>query len=162
MISGIVARMIEYANGNVHDVQHFIKVWGYAKTIGELEGLDACDQLVLEAAAVTHDIACPLLRQRYGSAPGHLQEKEGPALATALLQHSGLSEEQIRRVACLVGCHHTYGALGQEHQILVEADYLVNAEENGYPPENLRNACGQIFRTQTGIRLLKAIFSLEK
>lgn len=160
MVAGIVAKMIEYSNGNVHDIQHFIKVWGYAKTIGELEGLDASAQLVLEAAAVTHDIACPLLRQRYGSAPGHLQEMEGPALAAALLQHTGLTQEQIDRAAFLVGCHHTYGELGQDHQILVEADYLVNAEENGYAPENLRNACGQIFRTPSGIHLLKAVFSL--
>ena len=160
MVAEIVAQMIEYSNGNVHDIQHFIKVWGYAKTIGELEGLDASAQLVLEAAAITHDIACPLLRQKYGSAAGHLQEKEGPALAAAFLRHTGLTQQQIDRVAFLVGHHHTYGELGQDHQILVEADYLVNAEENGYPPENLRNVCGQIFRTQTGIRLLKAIFSL--
>lgn len=60
---------------------------GYTKIIGELEGLDASGQLVLEVAAVTHDIACSLLRQKYGSAAGHLQEKEGPAPAGEFLRN---------------------------------------------------------------------------
>ena len=38
--------------------QHLSCVWTYAKTIGELEGLDADTQFILEVAAITHDIAC--------------------------------------------------------------------------------------------------------
>ena len=30
--------MIEFYKGNRHDVNHFLKVWAMAKTIGELEG----------------------------------------------------------------------------------------------------------------------------
>ena len=39
-IAELMARMIAFSEGNLHDIDHFIRVWTYAKTIGELEGLD--------------------------------------------------------------------------------------------------------------------------
>lgn len=36
----ILEKMIAGARGHLHDISHFISVWGYARTIGELEGLD--------------------------------------------------------------------------------------------------------------------------
>ena len=70
MVSQIMEKMIAFSDGNIHDIDHLIRVWTYAKTIGELEGLDAQTQLVLEVAAITHDIACPLCREKYGSTNG--------------------------------------------------------------------------------------------
>ena len=61
-ISQIMEKMIVFSNGNLHDMNHFMCVWAYAKTIGELEGLDRKTQETLEIAAITHDIACPLCR----------------------------------------------------------------------------------------------------
>ena len=58
-ISQLMEQMIVFSNGNLHDITHFITVWTYAKTIGELEGLDADTQYLLEATAIVHDIACP-------------------------------------------------------------------------------------------------------
>lgn len=75
--------MIEFYKGNRHDVNHFLKVWAMAKTIGELEGLDRHTQEVLELAAVIHDIACPLCREKYGDTDGKHQELESPALVEA-------------------------------------------------------------------------------
>ena len=59
-ISQIMEKMIVFSEGNIHDIDHFVRVWTYAKTIGELEGLDANTQYILEVSAITHDIACPL------------------------------------------------------------------------------------------------------
>ena len=39
-ISQIMEKMIAFSNGNLHDINHLMCVWTYAKTIGELEGLD--------------------------------------------------------------------------------------------------------------------------
>ena len=156
----IAAKMIEYSEGNLHDINHFMKVWGYAKTIGELEGLDERTQLILEAAALTHDIACPLCREKYGSTEGRLQEQEGAVLVSAFLQDTGLTEEEIRRVSFLVGHHHTYTAVdGIDYRILLEADYLVNADESRYAPEQIRKVYAKIFKTDAGIRLLQAMYS---
>ena len=81
-IAEILKKMITFSNGNIHDIDHLIKVWTYAKTIGELEGLDPETQFVLEVAAITHDIACPLCREKYGNANGKYQEIEGAPLVT--------------------------------------------------------------------------------
>lgn len=40
IVSTAIQKMIEFYKGNCHDVNHFLKVWAMAKTIGELEGLD--------------------------------------------------------------------------------------------------------------------------
>ena len=40
-VSQILEKMIAFSEGNIHDIDHLIRVWTYAKTIGELEGLDA-------------------------------------------------------------------------------------------------------------------------
>ena len=137
-ISQIMEKMIAFSNGNLHDMNHLMCVWTYAKTIGELEGLDPETQFVLEVAAITHDIACPLCREKYGNANGKYQEIEGAPLVTEFLSDTGMTTEQISRVAYLVGHHHTLTDIkGMDYQILIEADYIVNASENGYSKENV-------------------------
>ena len=60
----IVNKMIDFYRGNRSDVRHFLKVYAYAQTIGRLEGLDEKTQNTLEIAAIVHDIACPLCREK--------------------------------------------------------------------------------------------------
>ena len=159
-VSRIIEKMIEYSDGNLHDINHFMKVWGYSKVIGELEELDDHTQFILEIAAITHDIACPLCRAKYGNTNGNLQEAEGAVLVTSFLEGTGLADEEIDRISFLVGHHHTYTSIDQlDYQILIEADYLVNAEESHYSAENIRNAVETIFQTNTGKHLLKAMYS---
>lgn len=159
MIAEILNRMVAFSNGNLHDIAHFMKVWGFARSIGVLEGLSDEEQLILEVAAITHDIACPLCREKYGNTNGDLQEKEGALLVLDFLRDSGLSPAQIERVSFLVGHHHTLTDInGLDYQVLVEADYIVNAEEYGFSAENIRNACAGFFRTTAGTNLLKAMF----
>ncbi len=161
-IAQIMEKMIAYSRGNIHDIDHLIRVWTYAKTIGELEGVDPETQFILEIAAITHDIACPLCREKYGCTDGKLQEKEGVPLVRAFLSGTGLTEEQISRAAFLAGHHHTLkGIDGADWQILVEADYIANATENGYSRQNRENFMRTVMKTESGKRLLKAIGSLE-
>lgn len=163
LVSQVIEKMIDYSSGNLHDINHFIKVWGYAKTIGELENLDENTQSVLEAAAVVHDIACPVCREKYGNTNGKLQELEGPPLAVKFLKDLGLDDVLVQRAAFLVGRHHTYTDVdGADYQILIEADYIVNAGEGQYSIENIRGACDSFFRTEAGIKLLKSMYALEE
>ena len=85
IIARLMERMIYFSEGNIHDIDHLVRVWNYAKTIGELEGLDADTQYVLEVAAIVHDIACPLCREKYGNTNGKYQEAEGAPMAAAFL-----------------------------------------------------------------------------
>ncbi len=160
-IAEILRKMIAYSNGNIHDIDHLIRVWTYAKTIGELEGLDKDTQFILEVAAITHDIACPLCRKKYGNTNGKYQEEEGVHMTKAFLSDCGMSEEQIDRVAYLVGHHHTLQEIDSiDYQILIEADYIANATENGYSRENIENFMSKIMKTESGKRLTQDIFCL--
>ena len=158
-IAQILEKMIAYSGGNLHDINHLICVWTYAKTIGELEGLEQETQTTLEIAAITHDIACPLCRRKYGNTIGKHQEEEGAPLVRAFLSDTGLPEKQRERVAYLVSHHHTYtGVDGLDYQILLEADYLVNADEHGYSRPAIQTFRQRIFRTAAGLRLLDSIY----
>jgi len=153
--------MISISDGNTHDIDHFIRVWTYAKTIGELEQLDPETQFVLEAAAITHDIACPLCREKYGNTNGKHQEAEGAVMVAAFLHDAGIPADQMERIAYLVGHHHTFSGIdGIDYQILVEADYIANASENGYARKNIENFLNRIAKTDAGIRLIKCLFGL--
>ena len=157
-IAKTTEKMIAFYEGALHDINHFVKVHAYARTIGLLEQLDAETQTTLEVAAIVHDIACPLCRLKYGKAAGHLQELEGPALAQELL--SGLWEqERIDRVCFLVAHHHTYSDVdGTDRQILLEADFLVNADEGKASAEAIARMRETVFKPAAGIRLLDSMY----
>ncbi len=158
-ISQIMEKMIAFSDGNIHDIDHFIRVWTYARTIGELENLDRETQFLLEVAAITHDIACPLCRVKYGNTNGKYQEEEGVSMVKEFLSDTGIAEEVIDRVAFLVGHHHTFSGIdGIDYQILIEADYIANATENGYGQENIVNFMQKIMETEGGKQILKAIY----
>ena len=158
-VAEIMARMIDYPGNTRHDIEHLVKVWSYARTIGQLEGLDARALYVLEVAAIVHDIACPALRQRTGSCNGKLQEREGAPMAAAFLEPFGLPREDLERVCFLVGHHHTFaGVDGPDWQILLEADYLVNAGESGYTDDAIRNFADNLCKTPSGRALFTSIY----
>lgn len=157
----IMQKMITFSEGNIHDIDHFIRVWTYAKTIGELEHLDRETQYILEVAAITHDIACPLCREKYGNTNGKHQEAEGVPMVEAFLHNTGVSAFQTERVKYLVGHHHTFSGIdGMDYQILVEADYIANASENGYDAANIKSFLEKIARTAAGRQLIKSVFCL--
>lgn len=145
----------------VHDVNHFMKVWGFARTIGILEGLDPVAQETLELAAVAHDIACPLCRRKYGQADGRHQELEGEKLTRQFYEEFHLPEEQLERIWYIVAHHHSFsGVQGLDYQIMLEADFLVNAGESEVSLDGILNFREKVFRTGTGIRLLNQMYGL--
>lgn len=164
LIAMAIEKMIDFYKGNLHDINHFLKVYAFAKTIGELEQLDQDMQERLELAAVVHDIACPLCREKYGSINGKLQEQESAALVEEFFEELPVPEEIVKRVAWMAAHHHTLAVQiepserGMDHQILLEADYLVNAEEGGKSKEAVCQAFTKLFQTESGKRLLCSVF----
>ena len=55
--SDIMVKMIQFSNGNRHDINHFMKVYTYAKTIAESENVSEKDLITVETAAIVHVIA---------------------------------------------------------------------------------------------------------
>ena len=159
MTGKLVCKMIDFYQGSHHDVSHFLKVYAYAQTIGQMENLSNEKQLTLEAAAIVHDISCPLCREKYGSAAGHLQEQESETLLRPFLEDSGLSEPVKERVIALVCRHHTYTGIDRiDCQILLEADYLVNAGEGELSAEAIRAFREKVFKTSTGTKFLDSLY----
>lgn len=157
----IVNKMIDFYRGNRSDVRHFLKVYAYAQTIGRLEGLDEKTQDTLEIAAIVHDIACPLCREKYGNTNGNHQEAESEDLLRTFLSEFTLPEEMEERIIYLVTHHHTYTNVeGMDYQILLEADYLVNADESQYSPEAICKFRERVFKTESGTHMLESIYSL--
>ena len=159
IVAATTQKMIAFYRGNIHDIDHFLKVWAMAKTIGELEVLDKHAQEVLELAAVVHDIACPLCREKYGDTNGKHQELESPSLVEAFFKGLPVERPDVERISWLVAHHHTYANIdGPDHQILLEADFLVNAGESGYTPSAIRNFRERVFRTAAGKELLDSMY----
>lgn len=159
IISSVIEKMTEFYKGNLHDIEHFLKVWSFAKTIGEQEKLDGHTQQILELTAVIHDIACPLCREKYGNTNGKNQEIESPPLVEEFLSDLTVSDTDKERISWLAAHHHTYTNVdGLDYQILLEADFLVNAGESGFKRSAIEDAAKNIFKTETGIRLLKSIY----
>ena len=101
----ILEKMIAYSGGNLHDINHLICVWTYAKTIGELEGLEQETQTTLEIAAITHDIACPLCRDKYGDTNGKHQELESPPLVEAFFEGLPVGRGDVERISWLAALY---------------------------------------------------------
>nr|WP_303009387.1 HD domain-containing protein [uncultured Anaerostipes sp.] len=158
-ISDVMTKMIEYYQGDSKRVQHFMKVYAYAKAIGEQEELEPELQEILEIAAVTHDIGIKKSEEKYNSSSGKYQEIEGPDEARKLLGEFGLKNETMDRICYLIGHHHTYSRIdGIDYQILVEADFLVNLEEDKSGMKAAHNVTKKIFVTKTGIHYLENLF----
>lgn len=65
---------------------------------------------------------------------------------------------QIARVAYLVGHHHMLrGIDGIDYQILIEADYIANASENGCSRESIEIFLAKVMRTDSGRLLAQAV-----
>jgi hypothetical protein len=158
-IAAVARAMVGYFAGDVRRINHFVKVYGFAKTIGELEELDAQTQYTLEIAALTHDIGIKVSEQKYGSTAGHYQQLEGPAEARALLAPLGIPMHTVERVCWLIARHHTYeGISGADYRILVEADFLVNIADDGMEESAIRTVKERVFRTAAGIALLLDLY----
>jgi HD superfamily phosphodiesterase len=140
-------------------IGHLLKVHGYAKAIGELEGLDPRTQFILEAAALTHDIGIKPSIEKYGNSSGANQEKEGPLVARPMLEALGYENSDIDRICFLIGHHHTYDNIdGVDYQILIEADFLVNlAHFYKLMPDEFEKYA-KLFKTGTGKHFLHTIY----
>lgn len=158
-IAPLVLKMCGYEQGQPQRAHHFLKVYAFARAIGQGEGLPAGTLEVLEAAAVVHDIGIKPSLEKYGSSAGPYQEREGPAVAREMLTGLGYPPEAVDRVCFLVGRHHTYDAIdGPDYQALVEADFLVNIHENGMDRPAVEEVRAKIFKTRTGLQMLDALF----
>ena len=56
LIADAIEKMTAFYNGNLHDIHHFLKVWAWAKTIGEQEKLTPEISRALDRAKILAEI----------------------------------------------------------------------------------------------------------
>ena len=122
--------MIAFDTGDPKRINHFIKVHSLARTIALAENANTKAQIIIEASALVHDIGI-------------------------------LPADTIERVVWLVEHHHSYDDIKTfDHQVLVEADCLVNLYEDKIDENGVRKTLKEVFKTETGIELIYTMFGL--
>lgn len=159
----LIIKMTEFNAGDPKRIQHFLKVYEFAHVIGVKEGLDEATLRILDIASIMHDIGIRPSEQKYGRCDGKLQEQEGPAYARDMLAaFTEVSREEVERVCYLIAHHHTYENVdGLDYQILLEADFLVNALEDNLQKLAIIHFRDKVFRTETSIHLINTMFGLK-
>ena len=158
----LIIKMAEFDAGDPKRIQHYVKVFEFAHVIGVEEGLTEEEQKILDIASILHDIGIIPCEKKLGYCNGKLQESEGPQYAREMLMDfPEVTEAEVERICYLIGHHHTYKNVdGLDYQILLEADFLVNALEDNLDIEAIRNFKNNVFQTKTGIHMLDVMFGL--
>lgn len=159
MITELINKMIEYETGCPQRINHFLKVWAFAKQIAENQNIDLKTKIIIESVAVIHDIGIKPSLEKYNSSAGHYQQIEGPVVARKILSESGFGTKLIERICFLVANHHTYDNIdGIDYQILIEADFLVNIFEDELSKEKIILIKEKYFKTTSGKNLLDKLY----
>lgn len=162
LTSQLTMAMITLYSGDPKRIQHFMKVYAFAKIIAEEEEIGAKQREIIETAALVHDIGIHAAEKKHHSAAGEFQETEGPPIARAMLMALDFKPSVINRVCEIVAHHHTYTDIDDvDLQIVIEADFLANAYEEGLPKRSIKNFRDKVFRTETGIHYLNEMFGLN-
>ena len=93
------------------------------------------------------------------ASPKRVAMDADPALVEAFFTELPAARPDVDRISWLAAHHHTYTDIGGiDHQILLEADYLVNADEQGHSRSAIENFRRRVFRTASGTHLLDSIY----
>ncbi len=162
MIDDVIYEMIQLNGMDTRRINHALKVYGLARCIAGREHFSQNHMLAVSLSAVLHDIAIHHCEAVYGSCGGKLQEKEGPIIARPILEKYTDDKMLIDRVCDIIAHHHTYA--GQSdicHQVLIEADFLVNFDEGEFERLAFEGAVKKHFKTAAGKALAKAMFAVS-
>ena len=153
----ISSEIRRYWGPDVKRLNHALKVAQYAEEILKIEG---GHPLVVLGAAYLHDIGIKEAEEKYGSASAEDQEKEGKDIAEDILKKLNVQRGIVDEICDIIGHHHHPREKETlNFQILYEADWLVNIEENGLSkdPKKVEEVIEKNFRTVTGIRMAKEV-----
>lgn len=162
-MNNLIKKMIEYNSLDAKSVNHALKVYAFARSIGLLENVDEKTLSIIEAASILHDIGIRIAEAKYQSTAGAYQEKEGVIIAESMLRGENIDEDVIQRVLYIIGHHHSYDKIdGIDFQILVEADLLVNIYEDRINVLDIMHLKKKYFKTNTGIGYLNSLYIPSK
>lgn len=120
--------MVDFWEDDFRRITHALAVMRYSEIIMP----DFCDydHDVILAASLLHDVGIKPSEAELGYNNGKTQEQYGPAIATRLLQSISFPEDKTKKVAEIIGNHHSPDRYDYvELKILKLADRIVNAAD---------------------------------
>ena len=144
-VNRVALKMKTYYHGDAQKIQHFVRVYTLAKTIGELERLGEDEQEYLELAAVVHNVGgddpVPTVRD--------------------ILSSCGVEDDVNMHVCHLVNNIDNFDHISSlDHQILVEALSIVRFKEDETPSDEIVRIAEKRFITNYGRMFLKRAFDV--
>lgn len=146
-----------YENGHIRRTKHILMVHSLVKSIGSEEGLSLEQQQIVQSAAILHDIAIKRCKRKYNDASIEKQQLECIPVAKKFLTACNYVPSYTEKILELIYYHHDYSiSRGLEHQVLIEADLIVNCLEHKNHKEKAEELAKH-FRTKTGKELLSRL-----
>ena len=143
-VNRVALKMKTYHHGDPAKVQHFVRVYTLARSIGELEHLSDEEQEYLELAALVHGV-----------------ENEAVATTRDILRDCRVEEEVIMHVCHIVENMENYEHIGSlDHQIFIEARMIVDFKEHSTPTDEIVRTAEKRFITNSGKLFLKRAFDV--
>lgn len=151
----LIKELEGYFGGDIKRIAHAKKVMEFAEEILRKEG---GSWHIVVPAAILHDVGIKIAEQKYGSSAGHLQEKEGPAVAGNILLKLGLKKEEIEEICRIIGSHHSPCKINSlNFGIILDADWLVNLAEIKEKKKR-EEIINRFFATKTAKEIAKEIY----
>lgn len=158
----LIDKMKTAFGDDIKRIDHALAVLDFAEAIQAAEGGDL---MIVQAAAVLHDIGIQEAFRKYGSTAGVHQEVEGPPIADAIMKSLAIADEARGHVCLIVGSHHSGNKIDTpEFRCIWDADWIVNLGDDyaAWPPEKKQHVVTKHFRTEAGKRLARAKFGLKQ
>ena len=149
----LIAEMKSIFGYDQRRIDHALSVLSYAEQILQAHG---GDPLVVQAAAILHDIGIHQAEKKYGSAAGRYQEIEGPPIARKILSQMDIDPERAEHICRIIASHHRANDIDTpEFRAVWDADWIVNIPEEwpNKTPCQIRESIEKVFRTPTGQEL---------
>lgn len=147
-------------NDDLHMIDHTQKVFDYTQQIAEDQpGLTSEEKRLIAIIAIMHDIGILEAEKKYRSRSGKYQHIEGPPVVRKIMSKAEESLSAIERVAYIVGNHHHFSKADKiDFQILIEADMLVNLQNETIQPQKLSAFIDRFFKTLKGRELARKLY----
>lgn len=158
-IEDIKKDAILYFKGDPKRVHHLLKVHSFGKLIAQSINLGEHDLFILEITLLLHDVGIKKGELLHSSSAGIYQEKYGPDCAREILKKYNLDEIDLAHISYMIAHHHSYKEISDiSLQILVEADFLVNAYEDNMNKDIIKNVYNKVFKNKLAKVLLESIY----
>jgi len=154
----LLKELEEYFGADSKRINHAREVMGFAE---ELLKTEKADWHIVIPASILHDVGIKVAEEKYGSNAGHLQEKEGPAVAEKLLLKMGLKKEDVHEICEIIAHHHSPGKVNTlNFKVLYDADWLVNLKDevDTKDKEKLAAIIDKVFLTPAAKAMAKEIY----